>query len=144
MNAAAGRPLWDGLRHLWLPARRMKRHLQIAMLACCALAGCHAAPPVTRDALVGNYVYKSEDPEDKPTDHEWEHLTLQGDGKYDLVQGGPTKPKTETVGRWTLWNGGSGGPTVDLDHSGYPVRVKGGEVRLMIDYDTGIWYGKSK
>ena len=42
-----------------------------------------------------------------------------------------------------VWDGGSGGPTVDLDHSGYPVRVKNGEVRLMIDYDTGIWYAKT-
>jgi hypothetical protein len=31
-----------------------------------------------------------------------------------------------------------------LDHAGYPAVVKGGEVRLMIDYDTGIWYAKSK
>lgn len=65
------------------------------MLACGALAGCHAAPPVTRDALVGSYVYQSQAPEGKPTDHEWDRLTLQEDGKYDLMQGGPTKAKSE-------------------------------------------------
>jgi hypothetical protein len=114
------------------------------MLACDVLAGCHAAPPVKRDVLVGNYVYKSEDPEDKPTDHEFDHLTLQADGKYDLVQGGPTKPRSETVGAWTVWDGGSDGPRVLLDHSGYPVQIKGGEVRLLIDKDVGMWYAKAK
>jgi hypothetical protein len=123
---------------------KMRSRLLGLVLLCCVLAGCKPAPPVKRDVLVGSYVYKSEDPEEKRTDHEWDHLTLQADGKYDLVQGGPTKPKTETVGRWTLWNGGSDGQHVLLDQSGYPVRVKGGEVRLMIDYDTGIWYSKSK
>jgi hypothetical protein len=66
MNVAAGRPLGAALLRLWL----------LGMLACCALAGCHAAPPVTRDALVGSYAYQSQDPEGKPTDHEFDHLTL--------------------------------------------------------------------
>jgi hypothetical protein len=120
----------------------MKLQFEVAMLACCALAGCHRAPPVTRDALVGSYVYKSEDPEGKATDHEWDHLTLQADGKYDLVQGGPTKAKSETTGIWQFYGGDPA--EVDLDHSGYPVQIKGGEVRLMIDYDVGIWFAKAK
>ncbi len=119
-----------------------KLHLQVAMLACCVLAGCKASPPVTRNDLVGTYVYKSEDPEGKPSDHEWDRLTLQADGKYDLVQGGPTKPKSEKTGIWQFYGGDPA--EIDLDHSGYPVRVKGGEVRLMIDYDTDIWYSKGK
>jgi len=130
------------LRYLWLSAWRMKLHLQIAMLACCALVGCHASPPVTRDALVGNYAYKSQDPEGKASDHEWDRLTLQGDGKYDLVQGGPTKAKFEKTGFWTFTGGDPA--QVMLDHAGYPAVMKSGEVRLMIDYDTGIWYAKSK
>lgn len=120
----------------------MRLHLQIAMLACCLVAGCTKSAPVTRNALVGSYVYKSEDPEGKASDHEWDRLTLQADGKYDLVQGGPTKPKTEKAGIWQFYEVDPA--EVDLDHSGYPVRVKGGEVQLMIDYDTGIWYSKSK
>lgn len=28
-------------------------------------------------------------------------------------------------------------PTVELDHSGYAVQVKGNEVRLLVDNDTG-------
>jgi len=120
----------------------MRPLIGVALLACCALSGCHTAPPVTRDVLVGNYVYKSEDPEGKPTDHEWDHLTLQADGKYDLVQGGPTKAKSEKTGSWSFTVGDPA--QVMLDHAGYPVRVKSGEVRLMIDYDTGIWYAKSK
>jgi hypothetical protein len=91
---------------------------------------------------VGNYVYKSQDPEGKASDHEWDRLTLQEDGKYDLVQGGPTKAKSEKTGFWTFTGGNPA--QVMLDHAGYPAVVKGGEVRLMIDYDTGIWYSKSK
>lgn len=130
------------LRHLWLPPGRMKLHLQVAMLACCALAGCHAAPPVTRDALVGSYAYQSQDPEGKPTDHEFDHLTLQADGKYDLVQCGSTKAKSEKTGIWQFYGGDPA--QVDLDHSGYPVQIKGDAVRLLIDNDVGIWFAKTK
>ena len=132
MNVAAGRPLGAVLLRLWL----------LGMVACCALAGCHAAPPVTREALVGSYAYQSQDPEGKPTDHEFDHLTLQADGKYDLVQGGPTKAKSEKVGLWSFTGGDSA--EVVLDHAGYPVRMKSGEVRLMVDDDTGIWFSKAK
>jgi hypothetical protein len=31
-----------------------------------------------------------------------------------------------------------------LGDTGYPVQVDRGEVRLMIDYDTRIWYAKIK
>jgi hypothetical protein len=120
----------------------MKLHLQVAMLACCVLAGCTAQPPATRDALVGSYTYVSQDPENRATDHEWDHLTLQADGKYDLVQGGPTKAKSEKTG---LWHFTGGDPAeVLLDHAGYPVSVKRGEVRLLVDNDVGIWYAKAK
>lgn len=115
----------------------------VALLTCCVLSGCNTAqPPVTRDALVGNYVYKSGDPEGKPTDHEWDHLTLKADGKYELVQGGPTKARSEKAGFWRFTGGDSA--AVDLDHAGYPVRLKRGEIRLQIDDDVGIWYAKTK
>jgi hypothetical protein len=106
------------------------------------MAGCTSSSPITRNALVGTYVYKSEDPEGKSSDHQWDRLTLQADGKYDLVQGGPTRAKSDKTGRWTFTGGDPA--QLMLDHAGYPVRVKSGEVRLMIDYDTGIWYSKSK
>lgn len=132
MNIAAGRPLGAALLRLWL----------LEMLACCVLSGCTTQPPITRDALLGSYVYKSQDPEGKATDHQWDQLTLQADGKYDLVQGGPTKPKSEKTGIWQFHGGDPA--EVDLDHSGYPIRVKRGEVRLMMDDDVGIWYAKAK
>lgn len=118
----------------------------LLVMACYVFAGCGTQPPVTRANLVGSYVYKSEDPEGKPTDHEWDSLTLRADGKYDLVQGGPTKPRTETVGGWTLyaWTATAHGPEVALDHSGYPVEVKKNEVRLLVDLDVGIWWAKVK
>jgi hypothetical protein len=68
----------------------MKMRPGWVVLVLCVLEGCQDTP-VKRVALGGNYVYKSEDPEGTPTDHEWDRLTLDSDGKYDLVQGGPTR-----------------------------------------------------
>jgi hypothetical protein len=107
------------------------------------MSGSHSThPQITRDVLVGSYVYKSEDPENRPSDHEWDLLTLLPDGKYDLVQGGPTKPRSERTGRWHFYDGDPA--EVDLDHAGYPVRMQRGEIRLVIDDDVGIWYDKTK
>lgn len=120
----------------------MRRPLRAAILTCALLSGCSAQPPITRDALAGTYIYKSQDPGGKPTDHAWDSLTLRPDGTYDLVEGGPTKPRPEKTGRWHY--------TVErdaqvlLDSAGFPVRVSGDETRLMIDYDVGIWYAKVK
>lgn len=118
-------------------------HLRLALLGCCALAGCGTSQPIKREMLIGTYVYKSEDPEDRPTDHNFDRLILQGDGKYVFILGGSTKPRSEQTGSWHFYSAGWQ-PTVDLDHSGYPVEVNGNEVRLLVDNDTGIWYQKLK
>jgi hypothetical protein len=121
----------------------VRAQFAIALFACFALAGCHAnEQAVTRDALVGSYSYISHDPDGKSTDHAWDHLALKADGKYDLVEGGPTKARSEKVGLWSFIDRGDA--VLLLDHAGYPVRVKGGEIRLMIDDDTGIWFAKAK
>jgi hypothetical protein len=131
------------VQHLRSVQRIMRLQIGLLMLACCALAGCHTnQPPVTRETLVGSYVYKSEDPEGRATDHEWDHLTLRADGHYELVQGGPTKAKSEKTGFWRFYGGDR--PEVDLDHAGYPIQAKGSEIRLLIDNDVGIWYEKVK
>jgi hypothetical protein len=114
--------------------------LLIAVLAGCIVAGCTAQPPIKRDRLIGTYVYKSLGPEGGPSDHEWDRLTLQASGRYDLVEGGPTKAKSEKTGAWYFTPGEPG--DVTLDHAGYPVHIEHGEVRLMIDDDVGIWYAK--
>jgi hypothetical protein len=97
---------------------------------------------VTRETLVGNYAYISQDPEGKMTDHNLDLLVLKADGKYDLVQGGSTKELFEKKGLWNFYNGNP--PEIDLDHAGYPVQIKGSEIRLLIDDDLGIWYAKTK
>ena len=108
------------------------------MAILCVLSGCRdALPSVTKETLVGSYSYVSNDPENRATDHEWDRLALRADGKYDLVQGGPTKAKSETTGFW-YFSGGDHAQVL-LDHAGYPVRVTRGEVRLLIDDDVGIW-----
>lgn len=121
----------------------MRLQPRFATLACCLLVGCRTAhPTLTRETLVGNYTYISQDPEEKMTDHNLDHLVLQSDGKYDLVQGGSTKEVSEKKGLWNFYDGNP--PEINLDHAGYPVQIKGNEIRLLIDDDLGIWYAKTK
>jgi len=111
---------------------------------CCALAGCRTTQPSvpTQKALAGSYVYKSENPEGRATDHELDHLVLHSDGRYDLVQGGSTKAVSEKKGTWRIVPGAP--PNVLLDNAGYPIQIKRNEIRLLIDDDVGIWYAKTK
>ena len=113
------------------------------VLGSCALAGCHRTqPPVTREALVGDYTYVSNDPEGRPTDHNLDHLVLQSNGEYDLVEGGTTKAISDKKGLWKMVPGKN--PEVVLDRAGYPIEIKKNEVRLLVDLDVGIWWVKSK
>ena len=122
---------------------QMKLRFGLAMLVFCLLVGCHTAQsPVTQEALVGSYAYVSQDPASRATDHNLDHLVLQPDGKYDLVEGGTTKAVSEKKGVWTIVPGNP--PNVLLDHAGFPIEIKQDEVRLLVDLDVGIWWTKAK
>ncbi|MFZ0663597.1 MAG: hypothetical protein WAM66_12955, partial [Acidobacteriaceae bacterium] len=102
-------------------------------------------PPITRQPLVGSYTYVSNDPASNPTGHNLNHLVLRADGTYDLIEGGTTKAVSEKKGTWQIEPGSPLGVVdVVLDHAGYPIEIKGHEVRLLIDLDTGIWWFKTK
>ncbi|MFY9646016.1 MAG: hypothetical protein WAK29_12600 [Terriglobales bacterium] len=117
--------------------------LVLLMAALSVLAGCHTTqPPVTTQVVVGNYTFVSKDPESRATDHNLNHLVLQSDGTYDLVEGGATKAVSEKKGTWSIVPGKP--PNVLLDHAGYPVEIKQNEVRLLIDLDTGVWWVKPR
>jgi hypothetical protein len=140
------RPAWNHQTNLHDVRAMLMRALLLVMLGSLLLTGCQTdhSIPMDRQAYVGTYAYKSMDTAvDKPTDHELDRLVLKADGKYLLVRGGSTKPKTETEGIWNLVNG-SQQPNIELDHAGYPVRVKRGEIRLLINDDLGEWYAKAK
>jgi hypothetical protein len=114
-------------------------------LTCLLLTGCNTdqSSALTQQTLVGSYVYRSVDTSvDKPTDHQFDRLTLKADGTYDLVQGGSTKARSEKTGQWTIQPGDP--PNVLLDHAGYPIQKKKGEVRLLINDDLGEWYVRAK
>lgn len=125
-------------------ADMMRSYFSLA-LTCGFLAGCNTSQtlPLTQQALAGSYVYRSVDTSvDKSTDHQLDHLTLRADGTYDLVQGGSTKAKSEKTGEWNIQSGDP--PNVVLDHAGYPIQMKKGEVRLLINDDLGEWYVKAE
>jgi hypothetical protein len=126
-----------------LHSMQMRLQFGLAMLAWCLLVGCHTAqPPVTRDVLVGSYTYVSKDPSGRATDHNLDHLVLQFDGKYDLIEGGATKPVSDKKGVWRIVPGNPS--NVLLDHAGYPVEIEKNEVRLLVNLDVGIWWVKAK
>jgi hypothetical protein len=117
--------------------------LLLLMAALCVLAGCHTTqPPVTTQVVAGNYTFVSKDPESRATDHNLNHLVLQSDGTYDLVEGGATKAVSEKKGTWSIVRGKP--PNVLLDHAGYPVEIDRNEVRLLIDLDNGVWWVKPR
>jgi hypothetical protein len=126
-----------------MPMMKPRFRLLILMTIACVLVGCHTAqPPVTPEILVGNYLFVSNDPESRATDHNLNHLILQSNGTYDLVEGGSTKQVSEKKGMWMIV---PGKPTnVLLDHAGYPIEIKRDEVRLLVDLDTGIWWVKPR
>lgn len=126
----------------------MKLRFELAMLVAttCALVGCRTTqPPVTQELIAGNYTFVSKDPESLATDHNLNHLGLQTDGTYDLIEGGTTKAISEKKGIWKIEPGSPPGVVdVVLDHAGYPIEIKRKEIRLLIDLDTGIWWVKPR
>ncbi len=69
------------IKHFRSVGRMTNLLLRLAILGCGALAvGCRTRQPVKREALVGTYIYQSQDPEDRKTDHNLDRLTLQSDG----------------------------------------------------------------
>jgi hypothetical protein len=116
------------------------------LVAASLCVGCHTTqPPVTQELVAGNYTFVSKDLESRATDHNLNHLVLQPDGTYDLVEGGTTKTVSEKKGVWRIEPGTpSDHVDVVLDHSGYPVEIKKNEIRLLIDLDTGIWWVKPR
>lgn len=105
--------------------------------------GCYTVqPPVNQELLAGNYTFVSNDPESRVADHNLNHLVLQSDGTYDLVEGGTTKAVSEKKGAWRIVRGRH--PTVLLDQAGYPIKIEKNEVRLLVDTDVGIWWVKAK
>lgn len=125
----------------------MKRRVRLVLLtlACCVLGGCHGTdPPITRELLVGSYTYVSKDPASGAAERNLDHLVLRSNGTYDLVQGGTTKTASEKKGVWRIEPGTpSDHVDVVLGRSGYPVEIKGNEVRLLVDLDVGIWWVKA-
>jgi hypothetical protein len=124
----------------------MKIGLALAMATACALVGCRTAQPsITRDLLAGKYMFVSEDPESRPTDHNLNQLVLRSDWTYDLVEGGTTRPVSEKKGIWRIIpRTPSNVVEVELDHSGFPIEIRRSEVRLLVDLDVGIWWSKAR
>jgi hypothetical protein len=103
------------------------------------VCGCYRRPSTSfeRAALVGAYVYRSAA---GPPIHSPDRLTLRADGTYVLVHMPGGRPGRTDLGTWRFVRGSH--PHVLVGRAGYPVRIKGRRVRLLIDLDLGYWYQK--
>lgn len=95
--------------------------------------------PLRLDTVIGEYRYHCAD---KGAPHELDRLTLHADGKYVLVHMHEAEVASTTSGTWRLV--GEPTPNIQLDNAGYPVRIQGKNVRLLINDDLGQWYEKTK
>lgn len=116
----------------------LRRHVVLGILVVAMSLGCTRAP-VKPDAIVGDYIYHSSD---KGAQHDPDRLTLRADGKYILVHMPGGHPGSTEEGEWRLVDGRP--PNILLDHAGYPIEIKGKDVRLLVDDDLGQWYEKTK
>jgi hypothetical protein len=62
--------------------------------------------------------------------------------RMSLLKGEQLRQYQPRRGGWKLMAGST--PNVLLDHSGYPVEIKGNEIRLLVDLDVGIWWVKTR
>jgi hypothetical protein len=120
---------------------RLKAYLMFGLFTLLGMAaGCTSEPraQLKPETFVGEYVYYSAD---KDAPHNPDRLTLGADGKYILVHMPGGHPALTEDGVWRLDN--EPVPNILLGHSGYPVKIKGKDVRLLINDDLGQWYEKT-
>lgn len=116
----------------------MRACTMIGILALLAgVACCEQNAPLTSETFVGTYVYYSAN---KGQPHSPDELTLRADGTYILVYKAIWLRGTTKEGRW--WLDKDPRPSIVLDHAGYPVRIKGRSIRLVISDDSGHSYQK--
>jgi hypothetical protein len=110
----------------------------LALTALIAACGCgRHGLAATRANMVGRYVFVAADPGLR---HGADTLTLRADGTYLLQRVLPRQPATALAGRWQFDR--TPEPQVLLDSLGYPVRITGRTVRLLVDLDLGYAFVK--
>jgi len=128
----------------------------ISFILCLLVFDACSSEPVPTDPMdyVGMYEYRTAYPINNApperekyisTNHDGDCLILKPSGEYVLMQGGTTKAMSETKGRWRLFVfqfHSIDRPEIVLDLHGYPIRVKKGIIRLLINDDLGVWYEK--
>jgi hypothetical protein len=118
--------------------QRIARAL-VGVLMSSTVVGCSAdrAALLDEHSLVGDYVFESMEPD---TTHGLDRLELKADGKYVRERRGVGQSASRQEGIWRLYAGHP--PNVVVDNVGYPIEVKGKQVRLLINDDLGQWYAK--
>jgi hypothetical protein len=119
----------------------MRACTMFGILALLAGASCFNGEPdapLTAETFVGTYIYYAAD---KTEPHDPDELTLHADGTYNLVYKPTGHQGAREEGRWKLVVD-SYGPEILFARRGYPVRIKGRNIRLVISDDLSQWYQK--
>lgn len=87
-------------------------------------------------------MFKSDAASRTPSHQIGDHLKLQDDGTYELDRASRSGPGSIITGHWVFTKGDS--PTVDLGHAGFPVRLNGDNVELIVNDDVNARFEKSK
>ena len=125
----------------------------ICFVLCMYVFSACSSEPVPTDPMdyVGMYEYKtahllnhvSGSGDYIATNHDGDCLILKPSGEYIFLQGGTTKAMSETRGQWRLTSLEYPNTSrISLDSHGYPIRVKEGKIRLLVNDDLGVWYEK--
>jgi len=110
----------------------------LGLAAVALAAGCgHHRLAATRANMVGRYVFASADPGLR---HSPDTLTLRSDGTYQLWRVGRGHAAAALTGHWSFVKKPE--PEVLLDSVGYPVRITGQTLRLLVDLDLGYAFLK--
>jgi len=120
---------------------QMRACTMFGILALLAGASCFRGEPdapLTAETFVGTYIYYAAD---KTEPHDPDELTLRADGTYMLIREPSGLPRATEEGRWKLVVD-SYGPEILFARRGYPVRIKGRSIRLVISDDRSHWYQK--
>ena len=114
----------------------------MALLLFSSLAGCGERVPTDKQAYIGTYIYEQDDTLSGNSRPTWDRLILEADDQYRWEQSHPTGDMPKIGGKWRLVTG-SQALEIRLNDAGYPIQMRGGKIRLIINYDTDEYWGKA-
>lgn len=113
----------------------VKLRLLFYLLTAALIWACTSGRMPARDQFVGNYIFFSAD---AGAPHDADSLSLLSNGTYRIVNMPFGRRGSEEKGIWYLTTERT--PNIVLGKSGYPIEIKGTEIRLIVNDDLDEYY----